>query len=134
MKVSELKQSNFLKKEDCGNGILVTIRECREENIAKDGAPHEMRWILYFDEQEKGMVLNSTNGQIIQSITGSDDSDNWAGRKIVLYHDPSVIYAGKLVGGIRVRAPRNQPAQNKAQGQSVQPPPASAIADEDVPF
>lgn len=57
------------------------------------------------------MVLNSTNGQIIAQITKSEDTDDWKGWKIVLYDDPNVSFGGKLVGGIRVRAPRPNIAQ-----------------------
>jgi len=106
MHVSELKESKFLRKEDCGAGILLTIAEVRQENVAKEGAPEEMRWVMCFKEHEKPMVLNSTNGQIIAQFTGSDVSDGWIGKQVVLYHDPNVSFGGKLVGGIRCRAPR----------------------------
>ena len=109
MNVSELKESKFLRKEDCGPGILVTVESVHQENIAKDGAPEEMKWCMTFSEYEKPLCLNSTNGQIIAKITGSDESEDWTGTKLVLYHDPNVSFAGKLVGGIRVRAPRKQP-------------------------
>lgn len=106
MHVSALKQSNFLTRADCGRGILVTIRTLFQENVAKEGAPQELRWCVAFDEHEKPMILNSTNGQIIASITHSEETDHWVGHKIVLYDDPNVSFGGKLVGGIRVRAPR----------------------------
>jgi hypothetical protein len=85
---------------------LVTIKEIGQENISKEGAEPNLKWILYFHEVDKGLVLNSTNGQIIAKIAGSDESDDWADVQIVLYHDPNVSFGGKLVGGIRVRAPK----------------------------
>jgi hypothetical protein len=136
--ISELKQSKFLTRSDCGPGILVTIRECFQENVAKEGAPPEMKWCLSFDEQEKPMVLNSTNGQIIAAFIGSENTDDWVGKKIVLYDDPTVSFGGKLVGGIRARAPRGKAAQAKPA-----PAPAPKLAPEantpaqeadDVPF
>jgi len=111
MHISQLKQSRFLTRAEVGKGALVTIKEVHEENVAKEGAPEEPRWCLSFHELDKPMVLNSTNGQLIAQITKSEDTDHWAGHKIVLYDDPSVSFGGKLVGGIRVRAPRNQPAK-----------------------
>jgi hypothetical protein len=114
MNINELKKSNFLTRGDVGKGMLVTIKGVHQENVAKDGAPEELRWCLDFNEAEKPCVLNSTNGQLIAKITGSEDSDRWTGHKIVLYDDPSVSFGGKLVGGIRVRAPRNQPAAKPA--------------------
>lgn len=97
-----------------GRGALVTIKEIYQDNVAKEGAPEELRWCIAFDELEKPMVLNSTNGQIIAQITKNEDTDHWIGHKVVLYDDPSVSYGGKLVGGIRVRAPRNQPTTPSA--------------------
>lgn len=139
--ISELKQSKFLTKTDCGKGILVTIRECFQENVAKEGAPPENKWCLSFDEADKPMVLNSTNGQIIASIIGSENTDDWIGHKIVLYEDPTIAFGGKLVGGIRARAPRNQPkpapkpvAAPAPAPAAVQPAPASGPEADDVPF
>ena len=143
MNVSELKKSNFLKKDDVGNGALVTIAAVTEENIAKEGAPQEMKWCLHVEEFDKPMVLNSTNGQLIAQITKSEESDNWIGQKVVLYSDPSITYGGKLVGGIRVRAPRGaaaKPAPVTVVGKVVQQPAKPALrpeeldADQDTPF
>lgn len=108
MNIQDLKISKFLKKEDVGPGALVTIRQITSENVAKEGADPEMKFCLHFDEYEKPLVLNSTNGQLIGQITGITDNieTGWIGRSIVLYSDPSVSFGGKLVGGIRVRAPR----------------------------
>lgn len=128
MNIAELKESKFLKKEDAGKGILVTIEKVTQENCAKEGAPPEMKWCVWFTECEKPMVLNSTNGQIIASITASDDTDNWTGHKVVLYHDPNITFGGKLVGGIRVRAPRNQPAKPAPAKAPARPAPKPAPA------
>ena len=106
--VNDLKSSKFLKKEDVGQGSLVTISKVHQINVAKEGAPEEMKWCLEFNEYDKPMVLNSTNGQIIGQITGIEDEIEvgWIGKEIVLYDDPSVSFGGKLTGGIRVRAKR----------------------------
>ena len=104
MKVSELKNSRFLTKEDCGDGIVVTIDDVTQENVASPDQPAEMRWTMMFQEPNtKPMVLNSTNGQLIAKFLGSDDSDDWKAKKVVLYHDENVSFAGKIVGGIRAR-------------------------------
>lgn len=128
MHISQLKQSRFLTRNDVGRGMLVTIRSISQENVAKEGAPEELRWVVSFDETEKPMVLNSTNGQIIASITKSEETDNWVGHKVVLYDDPNVSFGGKLVGGIRCRAPRNQPAPPPARPATPAPRPAAKPA------
>jgi hypothetical protein len=148
MNIKDLKQSQFLKKEDVGNGVLATIRDCTQENVALPGAPEQLKWVLHFDELEKPLVLNSTNGQIIAQFIKSEETDNWIGHKIVMYSDPSIQFQGKLVGGIRVRAPRGQAAKGPATAKPVTPaaPPTPPTArgsaqaeelnpaDDDVPF
>lgn len=115
MHVSQLKDSRFLKRADVGTGALVTIRNLTQENVAKEGAEPEMKWVIHFDELDKPMVLNSTNANLIAQITRQDDTDNWSDHKVVLYDDPSISFGGKLVGGIRVRAPKGQAAKTGAK-------------------
>jgi hypothetical protein len=79
-------------------------------NVAKEGDKPELKWCLIFREYEKPMVCNSTNAQLIAQFSGRTNSDNWGGLKIVAYDDPNIAFGGKLVGGIRVRAPKNRPA------------------------
>lgn len=137
--IAQMKESRFLKKEDCGAGILVTVHDCRQENLAMEGQPAEMEWCLYFSEPGvKPLVLKSTNAQIIAGFLGSTETDDWLGKKIVLYHDPSVSMRGKVVGGIRARAPRGQAAAANPAPRPQSLPPAAAAAleesGEDVPF
>lgn len=103
-KISEMKSSKFLKKEDVGEGVTCTITGVSQENVAKEGVDPEMKWCLHFSNLDKPLVLNSTNMQLIAKFLGSEDTDDWEGKKIILYDDPSVSFGGKLTGGIRVRA------------------------------
>lgn len=137
--INQIKKSNFLTKGDCEPPILVTIAECKEYNVAREGAPEELRWGLTFEELEKPMVLNSTNAQIIAKVCGSEETDDWQGQKIVLYSDPNISFGGKLVGGIRARAPKTkQPAPAAPKPAKPAPtPPVEPTTDEpadDVPF
>ncbi len=137
-KTSEMRESNFVKKEDVGRGLLVTISGCVRKNVAKEGADEEHKWCLTFRELDKPLVLNSTNIQLCEQITGSDDTDHWVGKQIVLYVDPNVSYQGKLIGGVRVRKPKTQAAA------TVPPPPMPAMQapaplvdefdDSEIPF
>lgn len=122
--INDLRKSRFLTKADVGKGMLVTIRSVEEMNVAKEGAPEELRWCLTFEELEKPLVLNSTNGQLIAAITGSEELNDAIGTQVVLYDDPTIMFAGKLTGGIRVRAPKTQPSP-KTTRQT--PPPDNSI-------
>jgi hypothetical protein len=142
--IDQMRESKFLKKEDVGAGALLTITGVNQQNVAKEGAPPELKWCVTFHEIDKPMVCNSTNAQIIAQVTGSPETDNWIGHKIVLYTDPNIQFQGKLVGGIRCRAPRNQPklapapasmqpAQNPNWQRPPQPAPAPAPAPAPCP-
>lgn len=140
--ISVLKTSKFLKKEDVTPAVLVTIKDVLEYNVAQEGAPEEHKWCLTFNELEKPMVINSTNAQIIAAFIGTTKMENWNGHKVVLFHDPNVSFGGKLIGGIRARAPKNLPKPVQPQAPPPVPvahTPATALppADEptdDVPF
>jgi hypothetical protein len=127
VKTSEMRESKFLKQEDVGAGALMTVESVEPHNVAKEGAPPENKWCLVFSETDKPLVLNSTNIQLCERMFGSDDTDQWIGKKIVLYVDPNVSYQGKVVGGIRVRAPKKG-ANVKA------PPPVVDDQDDPIPF
>lgn len=105
-KTSQMRESKFLKKEDVGNGALMTVTGCNPHNVAKEGVEPQMKWCLEFEESDKPLVLNSINIQLCEKIFGSDDTDDWVGKRIVLYTDPTISFQGKVTGGIRVRAPK----------------------------
>jgi hypothetical protein len=133
MNINELKKSNFLKKEDVTPPVLATIESVTQQNVAMEGAPQELRWCVHFKDIEKPMVLNSTNGQLIAMILKQEDTDNWAGGRVVLYNDPSIAFQGKLVGGIRVRAPKVAAKAVAAPAPPPEPEPEQE-QDPEVPF
>ena len=103
-KIGEMIESKFMKKEDVDPPVLVTIDRVAQNNVAMQGADSEMKWCMYFLEMDKPMVLNSTNIHLASAACGSDDTDEWMGKQVVLYNDPNVSFGGKLTGGIRIRA------------------------------
>jgi hypothetical protein len=128
-KTSDMRESKFLKKEDVGRGVLATVTGCIRKNTAMEGADPEQKWCLTFQELDKPLVLNVTNVQLCEQIFKSDDTDEWIGKRVVLYTDPNVSYQGKLVGGIRVRAPKPSAAPPPPP-----PPVTEALTDDDIPF
>lgn len=104
MKLNDLYPSNFLKKEDVTTPVVATIKLVIQEEINSDGGK-ETKPILHFAALLKPLVLNRGNGETIAAIYG-DDTDLWVGKPIEIYADPSVMFAGKRVGGVRVRAPQ----------------------------
>jgi hypothetical protein len=115
---NEVKKSRFLRKQDVGvDGNVATIAKTEKVNVAEPGKPEDMRWAVWFNESKKPLVLNSANCESIIAIAGSADGDSWVGKKIHLYEDPTISFAGKVTGGIRVK-----PVSAKAKPAKIQPP------------
>jgi len=102
-KVTEMIESKFLRKEDIDDDIIVTIRGVKLEDMPGDG--NERRWVLSFRELPKGLVLNVTTIRVLDKAYGGD-TDDWTGKKVVLYVDPNVSFKGQVVGGLRLRPQR----------------------------
>jgi hypothetical protein len=143
MKVSQMLPSTYLKKDDIENPVIVTIDHLEETNVAAMGQPEEKKWVIFFSEYDKGMVLNSTNIHSIVASTGCGDTDDWPGKEVVLYNDPTVSYAGKVTGGLRIRAKQQAPVRPAARTGSplrarpTDPIPAwvtEEVPPSDVPF
>jgi hypothetical protein len=113
MHISQFKTSKFLKKEDVGPGVLVTIDHIEQANVAMAGEPEDLKYVLIFEEDLKPMVLNTVNARLIALHLGSEETDDWHGQQITLYSDPSIMYGGKMIGGIRVRPKPSLTAQPK---------------------
>jgi len=110
MKVSQMIQSKFMRKEDIDDDTPATIKSLKLEDMPGDSG--EQRWVLHFREQSKGMVLNTTTIRVLEKTFG-DESDDWTGKKVILYVDPNVTFKGQVVGGLRLRPVKSaaKPAQ-----------------------
>lgn len=117
MRINEMKDSKFLKKEDLGiQGANVTIKGIASEDISLNDKPEDLKYVIYFNEFVKGMIINWTNTQLAAQFLGTEETDEWMGKMINIYEDPTITFGGKLVGGIRVRAAINY---QQAQPQSI---------------
>ena len=142
--IHDLKQSRFLTKGDVTPPKLATICGYKYENIAMEGEAADNQYLLQFQEFEKPLVLKPVNGDLIAMALGTEDLDSWIGKQIVLFVDPTVAMKGKVVGGIRCRAPKVKTAPAAPTSKVVlpmpptpkpvaQPEPAEPESD-DVPF
>jgi len=133
-KVSEMIQSKFLRKEDFEEDRVMTIRGLKLEDMPGDDGTQ--KWVLYFQEDAKGMALNVTTIRVLEAAFG-DHSDMWIGKKVKVYVDPNVSFGGKVVGGLRLMPPRGAKA-----GKNIHPnaPPGHALEstepefNDDIPF
>ena len=117
-----------------------TITDVTQELIGQ-GEDQDHKWVVSFREVDKGLVLNKTNATSQASCLG-DDTDDWLGRKVVLY-STEVQFSGRMVEAIRVRekATRQLAKQAAAPSKKTAQPVTQAEVDaamaddgEDLPF
>jgi hypothetical protein len=126
MKITEMMSSKYFKVGDVeSQPVLVTIDRFEEENVAPADKPKQMKWVAYFKETDKGLVMSTTNLQLAAIALGSQDTDLWIGKQLVLFNDPTVSFQGKITGGVRVRAKK---------GAKPEPQPTLEEMDDDIPF
>lgn len=152
MKMNQVFQGKYLKSDSDeipeDGDTVVTIRVVVMETLRGDNGDEE-KPVMYFNEYEKGMVVNKTNWGIISKALGSDESEDWPGRQIALY-SADVQFGSEMKRGIRVRskAPKRQAAQQAAPVAAARPaqqqaaPPRrmtqadvdNPAPDDDIPF
>src|SRR5271168_3318002 len=125
--VKDMIQSKYLAKGDFEDEQICTIKGVKQENLGKDDQPEELRWVLYFRDAPvpKGMVMNITTIRVLEQAFGGD-TDHWVGNKVIVYVDPNVSFAGKVVGGLRLRIAK----QTKAAAAPAQAPKNDDIDDD----
>jgi hypothetical protein len=114
-----ISTGHYLKRESVSaEGDTHTIIKCVEEEINSADGGSETKWILYLSDL-KPLIMNATNiRRCIAAFAGDDETDNWPGKRIVVYNDDSVEFGGKVVGGVRLRA---VPAKAKSKAKSKKP-------------
>jgi len=101
--------SKWLKAADCTPPLEVTIARASFEDVGS-GTNTQRKLVLYFREREnQGFVLNITNANLIAGLFGTDDYDQWVGRRIRLV-SVKVQFKDKMVDGIRVEPTRRPQA------------------------
>jgi hypothetical protein len=81
--VSELFPSKFLKAADATPALTLTIARVSQEIMKNQEGEEEVKPVIWFLEQEKGMVLNRTNANTLTALFGSK-VETWTNQRVVL--------------------------------------------------
>lgn len=139
MKSTDLFPSKYVKASDLDAGPqLVALRELAIEEIGQ-GKDRQSKPVLYFQNRNKGLVLNVTNTRVIEDAYGLE-TDDWPGKSIELY-STKVDFKGDRVDAVRVRVPKAASADELLQADQAQAPfkPATkerldAELNDDIPW
>lgn len=105
-------ESRFLKKDDIGDGLAVTIAGFKQVNAGTEKEPEE-KGAVFFDGIKKPLVLNATNRDLLILFLGTEDTDQMKGKAVKLWFDQTISFKGKITGGIRIAEADGQDSSNK---------------------
>ena len=129
---SNYDKSRFFKADDLDGDRKLRIKGVTEELVGA-GAEKEKKLVVWFTNDERGLVLNRLNNRTLRGAFG-DDTAGWAGKVIIIFA-MMVEMRGKMVPGLRVRIP---PPKQGSQAAIVKPKPSgngqTAVAKPKLPI
>ena len=101
-----LRPSVYLSGIDViGEDIAGRITQIKQEQAM--GGLAAVAYVTVKGEQRKLKINAAIEGALIDM--GGTDASKWRGLDITMYLDPNVSFAGKRVGGLRIRRGKAQP-------------------------
>ena len=134
MKRSDAFPSKYLTRkflQELGQDLVVTIAEVVLESFTDQNTGEAVKKpVAYFvGDKAKPLILNATNYDFITDMTGTEDTDAWAGTRIRLTIVREKVF-NKMDDVLRVAAPAS--AAPRPQVKAAAPKPDSE--EEDFPF
>ena len=139
---SSYDQSRFLKAADLQREKKFRIKSVTEELIGAE--QKEKKLVVWFTNDERGLVLNKTNNRTIRGAFGDAVLD-WV-NKIIIIFPTMVDMRGKLTAALRVRipppkqagetvavSPSNPPQSGNGAATAAPPPKPTTAAPVDDP-
>ena len=116
MKLSQMFPKRYATGEDFqGKALTLTITKiCREKMHPQVNAPEVEKWVIYFKETQKGIILGRILAYQIGEVFKEDDTDCWIGKRITLFPQPMNV-AGRKVIAIRARPVVEEQDQGEKQ-------------------
>jgi len=109
---SKYDQSRFLKAADLPSEKKLRIKNVSEESIGI-GAEKEVKLVIWFTNDDRGLVLNRVNNRTLRGAFG-DAVEGWTGKIVVLF-PTTAEFRGKMAPALRVRIPPPKEAAGNGQ-------------------
>ena len=121
---SKYDQSRFLKAADLTAEKKFKIKAVTEEPLGI-GKDKEIKLVVWFTNDDRGLVMNRTNIRTLRGPFG-DDTANWVGKIIAIF--PTMAeFRGTMKPALRVRIPTP-----KGNGQPVAAPPVAPAPVQEI--
>lgn len=110
---------------DDGKDIVLTIDVVRQETVIGADGKKDDCIVCHWKENQKPMILNSTNCKMIQKLLGTPYIEEWNGKKIQIGTEKVKAF-GDVVEALRVRKflPKAEPQKEiicEVCGKPIQP-------------
>lgn len=101
----KLQNKDYLGECDFqpGEEKTVTIASITTSEVIGDGGKKSTKPIIKFVEPVKPLIANTVNFKRITKLFGSKYIEDWIGKQVILYGDPTVTFGKEVVGGVRVK-------------------------------
>lgn len=94
--------TGFIDESDLPEDVTVTVAGVALETLTRPGGDKDEKVVVTFKGAKKKLVLNKTNATRIAKMYGND-TEQWLGKPVTLYFDPTIKFGRETVGGVRVR-------------------------------
>jgi hypothetical protein len=84
-----------------GRPVSAVISKVTDAQGAKVQGQAKNVVLVYFNEYKKPMILNKTNAKTLGWNFGTNEMQNWAGKKVSIFSDPDVDAFGQKVEALR---------------------------------
>jgi len=93
---------DYLSAEEFdGKDVTLTIKKIEIKEMF-NGKTKEENPVLYFEQTDKGIVLNRVNAKSIARLLGTPDTDKWIGNAVTFFPQDITAF-GQAMIAIRVR-------------------------------
>lgn len=96
--------SPFLKADDVKAPMTLTIESVESVSFRNEGEEDRECILVKFREVDQGAVAGKPALRQLIEIFGSDETEDWLAKKVVLFVDKDVKYKGKRMACLRFRA------------------------------
>jgi hypothetical protein len=117
---SEYDKSKYLRAEDVLHERKFRIKTVTVDELIGMNGGKEKKLVVWFTNDERGLVLNKTNNRTIRGAFG-DNTAAWSGKIIVIFSMLSDV-RGTMKAGLRVRIPPSK--QQPTAAPASQPTPS----------
>ena len=102
-----------------GKTATMTMANVVPEEMQNNRGQKETKYVLYFQETDKGLILNKTNSATIARLYGPE-TENWQGEQVTLYGEEVKAF-GKTHNAVRIAPAKPAPAKSNGKKTDSQP-------------